>query len=64
MKQPAALEILMSGRKLGTVFRDGARLRFEYDDEWREAGPGIPLSMSMRLTEKAHTASTIRSSPV
>lgn len=59
MKQPAALEILMSGRKLGTVFRDGARLRFEYDDEWREAGPGIPLSMSMRLTEKAHKGSVI-----
>lgn len=47
---PDALVLLLGGQVIGQVERAGNRLSFVYDEEWRERGPVIPLSMSMPLS--------------
>lgn len=53
-KLPHHLVILMAGRVVGRVERGGSKLQFVYDDAWRHSDPGIPLSLSMPLTEAVH----------
>ena len=47
---PNKLVVLLDGHVIGRVERAGNRLSFVYDEEWREHGPVIPLSMSMPLS--------------
>lgn len=51
---PTELVVLLSGRAVGQVVRDGSKLMFFYDDSWRQKGPGIPLSMSMPLSKERY----------
>ncbi len=44
------LIVLLSDREVGRVRQDERRrLKFIYNDEWREAGGAYPLSLSMPL---------------
>lgn len=46
---------LLDGRVIGAVFQDNrSRLRFDYDETWREAEDSYPLSLSMPLTAEEH----------
>jgi serine/threonine-protein kinase HipA len=55
---PRSLTVLMGGVTVGQVLRDGARLSFEYDDQWRRRG-AFPLSLSMPLPVRRHSHATI-----
>jgi len=49
------LAVLLEGRAIGAVTQNAAgSLAFEYDEGWIEAGPGIPLSLSMPLQRRRH----------
>lgn len=54
MSLPDSLLVAINGRRVGTVHRDGSKLRFVYNDQWRSSEPGMPLSLSMPLVEKRH----------
>ncbi len=45
---PTTLAVLMNGRPVGQVERNGNRLTFTYDDNWLTAKNSFPLSLSMR----------------
>ncbi len=47
---PTTLAVLMNGRPVGQVERNGNRLTFTYDDSWLTAKNSFPLSLSMRPT--------------
>jgi serine/threonine-protein kinase HipA len=53
-----ALVVLLQGRTLGRVSRDG-RLRFYYHADYLRTGPGIPLSLSMPLLQEEHSHDVI-----
>ena len=54
------LVALLHGKEIGRVEKDGrGRLRFRYDDEWREAADAYPLSLSMPLGSKEHGRAVI-----
>jgi serine/threonine-protein kinase HipA len=59
-KLPPALAILMNGRLVGRVERNGSRLSFIYDEHWRQDQRNFPLSLSMPLTAAAHGHETIK----
>lgn len=41
------LRVLISEEEVGSLFRDRGRIRLVYDDAWRQAATGFPLSVSM-----------------
>ncbi|WP_290862022.1 type II toxin-antitoxin system HipA family toxin [Hamadaea sp.] len=52
---------MMRGRRIGLLEQDDrARLMFRYDDEWRSASAGTPLSLSMPLSMADHHDSVVR----
>ncbi len=54
------LVALLDGKEVGRVEKDArGRLRFLYDDEWREAADAYPLSLSMPLGSKEHGRAVI-----
>ncbi len=51
---------LLDGKEVGHVSRDArGRLRFIYDDGWRQTNDAYPLSLSMPLGAKEHGRSVI-----
>ncbi len=55
------LRVLVNDRELGAILQSAnGRLRFVYDDEWRESIDAFPLSLSMPLgvAEHGHTIIT------
>lgn len=49
------LRVLIDDEEVGTILQGGAgRLRFTYDDAWRNRIDAVPLSLSMPLTAKEH----------
>ena len=49
------LIVLLDGEEVGRVSRDArGRLRFIYNDDWRNAADAYPLSLSMPLGAKEH----------
>lgn len=49
------LRVLIDEEEVGTIQQGGAgRLRFIYDDAWRNRIDAVPLSLSMPLTAKEH----------
>lgn len=51
----AELVALLGGTEIGRVQRDArGRIKFVYDDEWREAPDAYPLSISMPLGAREH----------
>jgi serine/threonine-protein kinase HipA len=48
------LAVLLDGADVGRVHRDGDRLRFQYQDEWRTLREAYPLSLSMPLVTEWH----------
>ena len=45
------LRILIDEQEIGTITQDrGGKLRFAYDQEWRNTNDAVPLSLSMPLT--------------
>ncbi|NUO55129.1 MAG: type II toxin-antitoxin system HipA family toxin [Hamadaea sp.] len=57
----ARLVVMMRGRRIGLLEQDDrARLMFRYDDEWRSAATGTPLSLSMPLSVADHHDSVVR----
>lgn len=62
MKAPKRLLVLLYGFTVGEVEEVGSRrFVFRYSDEWREAGPGIPLSISMPLSSAEHSGQPVAS---
>jgi serine/threonine-protein kinase HipA len=59
IRLPDRLAVLLSGRLVGQVERDGSKLKFVYDEEWLGQGPGIPLSLSMPMTAAEHKGDAI-----
>lgn len=50
----------LNGTPMGTVERDRTgRLRFIYDDAWRQRPDAVPLSLSMPLIQREHAHTTI-----
>jgi serine/threonine-protein kinase HipA len=46
---------ILDRREMGRFFRDNkGRLRFVYDEKWRNAADAYPLSLSMPLTLAEH----------
>lgn len=56
-----ALLVMLNGRLAGQVFQRNARLRFVYDDAWRDAAGAYPLSLSMPLARREHPHAVIES---
>jgi len=54
------LEALFDGRRVGRIRYAGDRLRFDYDDAWREDRASFPLSLSMPLTSREHPDAVVR----
>jgi serine/threonine-protein kinase HipA len=55
------LIVLLSDREVGRVRRDQrGRLKFIYNDEWREARGAYPLSLSMPLAASEHPHDVIK----
>lgn len=49
------LRVLIDENEVGTIYQGKAgRLRFVYDDEWRNTVDAVPLSLSMPLTRSEH----------
>jgi serine/threonine-protein kinase HipA len=49
------LRVLIDEEEVGSIFQGAAgKLRFVYDDEWRNRIDAVPLSLSMPLTAKEH----------
>lgn len=49
------LRVLIDEEEIGSVFHwTAGRLRFVYDDEWRNRVDALPLSLSMPLTAKEY----------
>lgn len=49
------LRVLIDEEEIGSVFQEAAgKLRFVYDDEWRNRVDAVQLSLSMPLTAKEH----------
>ncbi len=49
------LRVLIDEHEIGTLHQlQGGRLRFVYDDEWRNLVDAVPLSLSMPLTRREH----------
>ena len=54
------LVALLDGKEVGRVGRDARRrLRFVYEDAWRNAPDAYPLSLSMSLGAKRHGSAAI-----
>ena len=53
-KMPDELVVLLAGREVGRVRRDGNRLQFVYDEAWRGWEAAFPLSLSMPLSGASH----------
>ena len=51
---PSALAVLMNGKPIGRIERQGNRLTFLYDEAWRQDAASFPLSLSMPLTAAEH----------
>ena len=50
----------VNGTPMGVIERDrGGRLRFVYDDAWRQRGDVIALSLSMPLIRREHPHAAI-----
>lgn len=50
------LRVLIDENQIGTIYQGAAgKLRFVYDEEWRNLVDAVPLSLSMPLTKKEHT---------
>jgi serine/threonine-protein kinase HipA len=59
---PDSLVLLMDGRPMGSVSRskkDGSRLTFDYDDQWRAVRGAMPLSLSMPVSGSAYSHDVI-----
>ncbi|WP_207623079.1 type II toxin-antitoxin system HipA family toxin [Falsiroseomonas algicola] len=55
MKAPKRMLVLLYGTEIGAVEELGSRrFVFRYHDSWRDAGPGVPLSLSLPLTQQEH----------
>lgn len=55
MKVPKRMLVLLYGAEIGAMEQVGSRrFVFRYLDAWREEGPGIPLSLSLPLTQAEH----------
>ncbi len=50
---------LMDGREIGVVEPVGSKLRFTYDQAWREDGDSYPLSLSMPLGAQVHADASV-----
>jgi serine/threonine-protein kinase HipA len=55
-----SLEALFDGRRLGRIHYERDRLRFEYDEGWREDRSSFPLSLSMPVTRREHDDAVVR----
>ena len=54
------LVTLLNGKEVGRVYSDShGRLKFIYDDQWRNAADAYPLSLSMSLAAKEHGRSVV-----
>lgn len=54
------LVTLLDGKQVGRVHNDArGRLRFVYDDHWRDAPDAYPLSLSMPIAAKEHGRSVV-----
>jgi len=54
------LVTLLDGKEIGRVHNDArGRLRFVYDDQWRNAPEAYPLSLSMPIAAKEHGRSVV-----
>jgi serine/threonine-protein kinase HipA len=54
------LVALLDGKEVGRVTRDArGRLRFIYNDDWRNAADAYPISLSMPLGAKEHGRSVV-----
>jgi len=51
---PPILAVLMNGRQIGRIERQGNRLKFIYAEAWRQDAVSFPLSLSMPLTAAEH----------
>ena len=56
-----ALSIIASGKRLGTVTRQGDRLTLRYEPSWLESSGAFPLSVSLPMTTAEHPHSRIDS---
>lgn len=55
-----SLAVLLDDRIAGTLRRlPGGRLRFDYDDEYRARGDGVPLSLSLPTQVRSHGDRTV-----
>ena len=60
MKAPKRMHVLLYGAEIGAIEEVGSRrFVFRYLDAWREQGPGIPLSLSMPLTQVEHSGAVV-----
>lgn len=48
------LAVLLDGHDVGRVHRNGDRLSFNYNDDWRSSPDAYPLSLSMPLVAARH----------
>jgi len=55
-----ALEAICDGRRVGSMSYARERLRFEYDEAWREDRGSFPLSLSMPVTGREHGDAVVR----
>lgn len=57
-RKPSQVEpliVLLNGVIMGRIYKERqGRLRFAYDIEYLQSGPGIPLSLSMPLIQEEH----------
>jgi serine/threonine-protein kinase HipA len=54
------LVVLLAGIEIGRVHRDGqGRLKFVYDEAWREVPNAYPLSLSMPLAAQQHKPAAV-----
>lgn len=58
---PSELVVLLAGRRVGVLRRtSGDRLSLAYDDRWRNADRGYPLSLSLPLLQAEHGDAAVR----
>lgn len=55
-----ALEAIFDGRRVGRITYARDRIRFEYDEAWREDRASFPLSLSMPVTRREHDDAVVR----
>ena len=53
------LQVLVTDEKVGTLSLDKGRIRFVYDETWRQGIDSFPLSLSMPLTAAEHSGAPI-----